>query len=159
MAENTVSSKDTPRQEPIKHFEAGVVSYFLFHDFHDDIDLLLRRLKFLARAGFDDEHMDTALDLIERLILSAESKLGEMNKRAVKESNEAGGNDIYTISMNESLKMKGRKSPGNGKKWKSIFEDDRFLMYVAQIRLDGHDPADILKVWLKEHNPEFLKDD
>jgi len=32
MAKSKVSSKDTPRQEPIKHFELGVVGYSLFMD-------------------------------------------------------------------------------------------------------------------------------
>ena len=41
----------------------------------------------------------------------------------------------------------------------STFEDPRFSEYVAQINIDGHKPVDILEAWLKEHNPEFLKDD
>jgi len=41
----------------------------------------------------------------------------------------------------------------------SILGNDRFWEYVAQIRIDGADPADILEVWLKEHNPEFLEND
>jgi len=41
----------------------------------------------------------------------------------------------------------------------STFEDPRFSEYVAQINIDGHNPVDILEAWLKEHNPEFLKDD
>ena len=44
-------------------------------------------------------------------------------------------------------------------KRKSIFEDPRFMMYVAQINIDGHNPVDILESWLKEHNPEFLEND
>ena len=42
---------------------------------------------------------------------------------------------------------------------KSTFQDPRFSEYVAQIKVDGHDPIDILEAWLKEHNPEFLEDD
>jgi hypothetical protein len=41
----------------------------------------------------------------------------------------------------------------------STFEDPRFWEYVAQIKIDKHDPADILEAWLKEHNPAFLEDD
>ena len=98
MAENTVSLKDTPRQEPIKHFEAGVVSYFLFDELYHDIDLLFRRLKLLVMAGFDDEkYMDTALDLIEKLVLDAESKLDETLEKARDEKSEAGGNGVYVM--------------------------------------------------------------
>jgi hypothetical protein len=43
-------------------------------------------------------------------------------------------------------------------KQQSIFENDRFWEYVAQIKIDGHDPADILETWLKEHNPEHFED-
>jgi len=40
----------------------------------------------------------------------------------------------------------------------SIFANDRFWEYVAQLRIDKHDPADILESWLKEHNPDYFKD-
>jgi len=98
MAENTVSLKDTPRQEPIKHFEAGVVSYFLFDELYHDIDLLFRRLKLLVMAGFDDEkYMDTALDLIEKLVLDAEGKLSATLEKARDEKSGAGGNGVYVM--------------------------------------------------------------
>ena len=46
MAENTVTSKDTPRQGPIKHFDAGVVSWGLFIDFWDDQNAFIKKLEF-----------------------------------------------------------------------------------------------------------------
>jgi len=49
--------------------------------------------------------------------------------------------------------------PKKEAKPQSTFDDHRFWEYVAQIKIDGADPADILEAWLKEHNPEFLKDD
>lgn len=53
-----------------------------------------------------------------------------------------------------------RKQP-KVKPEKSLFkytEDPRFSEYVAQVQLDGGDISDILESWLKEHNPDFLKD-
>jgi hypothetical protein len=44
-------------------------------------------------------------------------------------------------------------------KRQSIFDDDRFWEYVIQIRLDGHDPVDVLEDWLKEHNPEHFQEE
>jgi len=44
------------------------------------------------------------------------------------------------------------------KKEQSIFNDHRFWEYVAQLKIDKHDPADILEAWLKEHNPEYFED-
>jgi hypothetical protein len=41
----------------------------------------------------------------------------------------------------------------------AIIGNARLWEYCAQIKIDGHDPADILEAWLKEHNPEFLEDD
>lgn len=40
----------------------------------------------------------------------------------------------------------------------SIFENARFWEYVAQIKIDGHDPANVLESWLKKHNPDHFKD-
>jgi hypothetical protein len=40
----------------------------------------------------------------------------------------------------------------------STFEDARFWDCVAQIKIDGHNPADILKAWPKERNPKHFED-
>jgi len=45
-----------------------------------------------------------------------------------------------------------------GRKTQNIFNNDRFWEYVAQIKIDKHDPADILEAWMKEHNPDYFKD-
>ena len=44
-------------------------------------------------------------------------------------------------------------------KWQSIFENDRFWEYIAQIQIDRHDPADILEPWMKKHHPEYFEDE
>jgi len=43
-------------------------------------------------------------------------------------------------------------------KSQSTFSDPRLWEYFAQIKIDGHEPADILEAWLKEHNPEYFED-
>ena len=62
-------------------------------------------------------------------------------------------NDIETI--NDALCPDKSPKP----KPESTFRDPRFWEYVAQINIDGHNPTDILEAWLKENNPDFLKDD
>jgi len=42
---------------------------------------------------------------------------------------------------------------------KSTFDNDRLWEYVAQLNIDGHDPADVLEAWLKEHNPDYFDDE
>jgi hypothetical protein len=107
MAENTVSLKDTPRQEPIKHFDAGVVSWNIFSEFWGYQDEFAKKLSFiLQNTDFDDWGLTVAFDLIRM----AQKDADECWEKAIQESNEAGGNDIYTISMNETLKLKGRKA-------------------------------------------------
>ena len=44
-------------------------------------------------------------------------------------------------------------------KQQTIFDDHRFWEYVAQIKIDKHDPADILEAWLKENKPDYLEDE
>ncbi len=41
---------------------------------------------------------------------------------------------------------------------KSTFDNDRLWEYVAQLNIDGQDPADILESWLKVHNPDYFED-
>ena len=40
-------------------------------------------------------------------------------------------------------------------KRQSIFENDRLWEYVMQIKLDKHDPADILEAWLRKNTDYF----
>jgi hypothetical protein len=134
MAKSKVTSKDTPRQEPIKHFEVGVVSYLLFDEFYHDVYSFIRRLKFQVGAGFMyEKEIPTALDMIEGLVSDAETKLNEILE-------------------------KGKAEKGVKKKAKDIFGNDRFWEYVAQLKIDKHDPADILEAWLKEHNPDYFEE-
>ena len=103
MAENTVSLKDTQRQGPIKHFDAGVVSWSIFIDFWGDQDEFFKKVKFiLQNTDFDDWGLTIAFDLIRM----AQKNADEYWEKALIESNEAGGNDVYTISMNETLSLK-----------------------------------------------------
>jgi hypothetical protein len=107
MAKSKVTSKDTPRQEPIKHFKYGVVSWDVFREFWEYQDEFAQKVRFiLQNTDFDDWGLTIAFDLIRM----AQKDADECWKKALIEANEAGGNDIYTISMNETLKLKGRKA-------------------------------------------------
>jgi hypothetical protein len=57
-----------------------------------------------------------------------------------------------------TLKDTERQEPDKNKVG-AIIGNDRLWECCAQIKIDGHDPADILEAWLREHNPEFLEDD
>ena len=56
------------------------------------------------------------MDLICQIIKQGKEETETFWDKAVQDSNEAGGNDIYTISMNESLELKGQKATG-GEVW------------------------------------------
>ena len=100
MAKSKVSQKDTPRQEAIKKLSVGAVSYSLFDEFYHDIYSLLRRLKFLADAGFAyEKDMPTVLDLIEILVLDAETKISKIWEKGKAEKGLAGGNDVMTVKQ------------------------------------------------------------
>ena len=99
MAESKVSSKDTPRQELIKHFDTGVVSYYSFSKFHDEQSILYDRIKFLTGSGFTMDKKDMALDTIETLIDHERKRLDEAMDRACQERNGAGGNNVMTIKQ------------------------------------------------------------
>lgn len=40
-----------------------------------------------------------------------------------------------------------------------FMDDPRFIEYKSQVELDGGNITDILESWLKEHNPDYLKED
>ena len=48
MAKSNVSSKDTPRQEAIKKFPVGVISYSLFDEMWNHYKLFIGRLDLLT---------------------------------------------------------------------------------------------------------------
>ncbi len=52
------------------------------------------------------------MDLICQIIKQGKEETETFWDKAVQDSNEAEGNDIYTISMNESLELKGQKATG-----------------------------------------------
>lgn len=106
---NEEKAKNYIINEPIKHFDTGVVSYSLFNDFYHIFVLkLLNSLEFLTDSGFasEEDEMLIAMEMIEKTVKDAKSNMDEIFEKAKVESNEAGGNDIYTISMNETLKLK-----------------------------------------------------
>lgn len=49
--------------------------------------------------------------------------------------------------------------PLKSEKGKSIFEDDKFIEYLCQIKVNGGNPTKILEDWIKEHTPYHLEDD
>jgi hypothetical protein len=65
--------------------------------------------------------------------------------------------------MNYKIMGPGERERRSGKDQRSGFwgksndGNNRFWEYVEQIKLDGHDPSDVLETWLAKHNPEFFK--
>ena len=105
MSKSKVSKKETPKQEPIKHFNYGVVSWGLFRELWEAQNEYIKKLSFiLENTDFDDWGLNIAFDLIEM----AEKDADEWWEKALIETNEAGGNDIYTISKNETLELKAK---------------------------------------------------
>jgi hypothetical protein len=51
------------------------------------------------------------------------------------------------------------KGGSMAEKWQSIFGNDRFWEYVAQIQMDRRDPADILEPWMKKNHPEYFEEE
>jgi len=61
MAKSKVSSKDTPRQEPITN---AVVNWSTFDDFYNRVTVFNEHIEFLARSGLQTGPFDMALGLI-----------------------------------------------------------------------------------------------
>jgi len=106
MANQTISSQNTNMQDVIKHFNTGVESWSVFGDFYDNFTLYLGRLNFLCGAGDETDRHEEAMYEIFKMIPQARNEAERIRDTALRESNEAGGNDIYTISMNETLNLK-----------------------------------------------------
>lgn len=41
---------------------------------------------------------------------------------------------------------------------KDLFDDDKLLEYLMQIKVNGGDPVKIFEGWIKEHTPDYFKD-
>jgi len=79
--------------------------------------------------------LDSNLGILGHFIWDIRDELQSVHDKPVKTE----GNNVATI------------------KPASIFEDNRFWEFVAQIKIDKHDPADILEAWLKEHKPDYFE--
>ena len=117
------------------------VSYSTFLDLLDSMGGFIENVDFFVDVAFRMDAWEKSAHFIHDQIEKAKKELSEIEERALEEP--AG----------DSKESKEVTKP------KSIFEDPRFSEYVAQIKIDGHDPVDILESWLKEHSPEFLEDD
>ena len=99
MAKSKVSQKDTPGQEPIKTFPAGVISYSLFDDLHNHHKLFLGRLDLLSECAYETGKFESVMDLICQIIEQERETYQPLRDRAQRESKEAGGNDVMTIKQ------------------------------------------------------------
>jgi hypothetical protein len=106
MAKSKVASKTGPKQEqkkgnqPIKHFDSGVVSWSLFSDLYEIIFTFKGRLNFLCKSACCSGELDdfsVAMDLIENQLEQFEKTYKEFCQKAETEKGKAGGNDVSTI--------------------------------------------------------------
>ena len=62
--------------------------------------------------------------------------------------------DLKTI--NESLNEKWDE---DHKREKGLFDDDKLVEYLMQIKVNDGDPVKILEGWVREHTPYHFEDD
>jgi len=119
MAENTVSSKDTPRQETIQPYfpndykiikklnESGTASYHhpmggkvytYSNDLHSQLNLSLVRFKLMVDM-LDDDDLDKFGFVFESLIRDAGNQLDEIFKHV---NNAIGGIELEIVGHNRS---------------------------------------------------------
>ena len=122
----------------IKKFESGVVSYSLFIELVDKDTEFREKLRFILRNS--DLETDWGLNIIHDIVDNSEKEVDAIYDKAKIEKQAVGGNDVATV------------------KTETIFDNDRFWEYVAQLKIDKHDPADVLESWLKEHKPDYFED-
>ncbi|UCD33393.1 MAG: hypothetical protein JSV38_05865 [Desulfobacterales bacterium] len=96
MANKIISPQDTNRQEAIKHFNTGVVSWPLFDNLWHDHDEFLKKLNFLMSNGNGgDWEINIAFDIIRM----AQKNLADLWERGGAEKSETGGNDVATTKL------------------------------------------------------------
>ncbi|MBW1747573.1 MAG: hypothetical protein JRJ34_03895 [Deltaproteobacteria bacterium] len=92
-------AKDTPRQEPIKHFDCGVISYSLFDEIYGHYKSFIGRLDLLTECAYETRKHEEVMDLICQIIKKGEEESEAFWDRALSETKEAGGNDVMTIKQ------------------------------------------------------------
>jgi hypothetical protein len=90
MAKSNVSSKDASRQEPIKHFNCGVVSWGLFDKVWHENDELRKKLRFLLT----NSDLDWGLNIIHDLIDLSEKNADELWEKAKTEKQQATSGEV-----------------------------------------------------------------
>jgi hypothetical protein len=139
MSEPKLTQKVILGQESIDSKGKSIVGWDIFDTvWHENYELREKLRFLLTNSNLD---ADWGLNIIFDLIDLSEKNAGILWEKAKTEKHGAGGNGVAT------------------EKPKSIFDDGRFWEYVIQIRLDGHNPVDILEAWLKEHNPEHFEEE
>jgi hypothetical protein len=99
----------------------------------DEFDIFVDKIDYLIKQTIGDEKGDDSLIfcLVDDVVENSKKKR----------------NELWQKIRSESDSKKG-----------SVFENDRLVEYAIQIRLDKHDPADILESWLKENKPDYFND-
>ena len=92
-------AKDTPRQEPIKTFSAGVISYSLFDDIWGHYQSFIGRLDLLTECAYETSKHEEVMDLICQIIKQGQEESETFWERALSERKEAGGNDVMTVKQ------------------------------------------------------------
>lgn len=100
----------------IKKFESGVVSYSLFIELVDKDTEFREKLRFILRNS--DLETDWGLNIINDIVDNSEKEVDAVYDKAKIEKQAVGGNDVATL------------------KPKTLFDNDRFWEYVAQIKID-----------------------
>ena len=92
-------SKVSQRQEPIKTFPAGVVSYSLFDTLYSQYKIFIERLDLLSQCAYSTNKFEGVMDLIFQIIEQEQGKAEPLWDRALSEKAEAGGNGVMTIKQ------------------------------------------------------------
>lgn len=100
MAKSKVTQNEPQGQEPIKHFQLGVVDWCLFSDFWTKQDELIKKLRFILFNS--DLDADWGLNIIHDLIDMGEKDAHEFWERAKSQKHDSGGNDIITLKNQEA---------------------------------------------------------
>jgi len=155
MAKSKISEKDTKEQESNKAPDLGTVSYDLFDGLYHHSKLFVARLDLLSKCAYASGEYERVMDLICYFIEQEQGAVEPFLNRAINEKPFPKiGTDPEIIDKDDP-KVEERIGTNFG----AIIGNDRLWEYYAQIKIDGHEPADILEAWLKEYNPEFLEDD
>ena len=106
MAKSKISSNGEKNQT-IKHFSSGVISWSFFSDYWEGPRSLFKKINFLIIAIFDadDDKWGIGLEMIENLVAEAKEKHEEIWEKAKVEKKEAGENDVSTVKDTSKRKF------------------------------------------------------